>query len=179
VKDFLNENEQLRLTELLTLIRYSNNQEQFKRYNEEFYLLLETAGKRAVSYFEEKERDDNEKKHNKDWEEIDRIADENGGRYCGPTFPGEADTSEVSIFIQESLKERFLYGKDCAKEGSTKGENLLTQEEKAIYFQIKARLLQADLNNDLSGYEYKRLYEMASNVLLGAVERECVRRGLP
>ncbi|MCL6573881.1 MAG: hypothetical protein K6T88_19730 [Bacillus sp. (in: Bacteria)] len=57
-------------------------------------------------------------------------------------------------------------------------KELLTLEEKVTFFQIKGRLLQADLNGDLSGYEYKRLYERASKVLLGAVERELARRGL-
>ncbi|MEH7248726.1 hypothetical protein V7114_18280 [Neobacillus niacini] len=57
-------------------------------------------------------------------------------------------------------------------------KEFLTLEEMATFFQIRARLLQADLNRDLSGYEYKRLYDRASKVLLVAVERELARKGL-
>ena len=35
------------------------------------------------------------------WDEIDKIADENGGHYVVPTKPGEVDTSDVSEYIKK------------------------------------------------------------------------------
>ncbi|WP_316571353.1 hypothetical protein [Neobacillus sp. YIM B06451] len=59
-----------------------------------------------------------------------------------------------------------------------KGKDLLTLQEKAHYYEIKAKLYKSDLDNSLSGHEYKRLYKKASKILLGAVDRELASRGL-
>lgn len=46
------------------------------------------------------------KNHEKAWDEIDKIADENGGHYVVPTKPGEVDTSEVSEYIKKLREKR-------------------------------------------------------------------------
>jgi hypothetical protein len=55
---------------------------------------------------------------------------------------------------------------------------LLTLEERADFFEAQAKMYKSKLLNDLSGSEYKRLYHKASNILLAAIERELVKRGL-
>jgi hypothetical protein len=55
-------------------------------------------------------------------------------------------------------------------------KDLLTVQERADFFEIKARLYRADLCKDLPDSEYKRLYKKASKVLLVAVDRELERR---
>ncbi|WP_413380783.1 hypothetical protein [Alkalihalobacillus sp. 1P02AB] len=46
------------------------------------------------------------KNHDKIWDKIDQIADENGGHYVVPTKPGKVDTSDVSEFIRKTKAKR-------------------------------------------------------------------------
>lgn len=47
----------------------------------------------------------------KEWDEIDKIADENSGHYVVPTTPGEVDTLNVSEYIKKIRKERDCNGR--------------------------------------------------------------------
>lgn len=71
------------------------------------------------------------------------------------------------------MEEKIVYREDVPRV-----KDLLTIEEKASYYEIKARLYKADLDHDLPHYEYKRLYNKASRILLSAVDRELARRGI-
>jgi predicted RNA-binding protein Jag len=62
---------------------------------------------------------------NRAWDEIDKIADENGGRYTGPTLPDEVDTSEVSKYISER-KQKV---KDSAEKAFEQNDEALRRLE--------------------------------------------------
>ena len=63
-------------------------------------------------------------------------------------------------------------------EEKNKVKNLLSPEEQLSFYEARARLYRADLYDDLSGVEYKQLYQKASELLLSAVDRELERKGL-
>jgi hypothetical protein len=68
--------------------------------------------------------------------------------------------------------------KTVLREDVQRVRDLLTLQEKCDYFEIKAKLYKSDLDNSLSGSEYKRLYNKAKKILLVAVDRELAKRGL-
>jgi hypothetical protein len=57
-------------------------------------------------------------------------------------------------------------------------KDLLTVEEKAIYFELRAKMYRAELMNRANSKEYSQMYRKASAVLLAAVDRELIKRGL-
>jgi hypothetical protein len=48
------------------------------------------------------------KSHEREWDKIDEIVDQNGGHYVVPTIPGKVDTSVVSRFIQKEKAKRTM-----------------------------------------------------------------------
>lgn len=57
-------------------------------------------------------------------------------------------------------------------------KDLLTLEERAIFFELKAHMYRFELMNRANSAEYSQMYRKASSVLLKAVDRELIKRGL-
>jgi hypothetical protein len=80
-------------------------------------------------------------KKEKDWEEIDKIADENGGHYVVPTYPGIIDTSAVSEFIREH-RVTYQYLRRLVYLAEKLGYKKITKEERTELIETCEKLIE-------------------------------------